>query len=688
MSQETNAQVFDLSARRPPPYVHGSAARDVELDEPVEAPARERPTTGETPRPARRTDHQPRPRRSYSDAELAARDRARVRRADTVAGFQRFAIRHGARAGRGAWIIAVTSLRAPARWVWQPRREEHIDAMTDTNTAARHYETLTRSRARRGAVLVASVGGALLARPLLGPAIMDVLTGGQDGHPWWVYPSAGAALLGACWTTGQIVMKFEAPADEPVLPRGLHDGMSDASVHATFEHSFERMKVEGRVHSAHRAARGWGWIVTAEIVSNFGAKELDTLARLLDTPRGGLLVSMPRNSSRSRVFRVVAVDLLTHSTPAGRIEIQDLSQPVALAPRFDGDDLVMSLAGVHVLVVGRTGSGKSTALWRLVDAFAAGGAKLGGIDLSDGPDLRACRPVFDPRLSAFGHNVADALAALSNAKELALDRKRRLPDGAKWAATEHDPRVRIVIDEYGLLAEHAVLLELVNWLIKYGRNVGIHLVLANQRFLSSAMGGDTTVWSQVPVKFIMALDGNDAMQLPKGVRESGVAPELLVPANEQHVNDAGKSYVIGLPDTTPPLIRFPTYPDGEILRRSHEYAAAGLAQFGRADTAALDAADEEAAKLPVLVSLTRQAIAAVSGKREPARASSAEIVEYLQREGVTVSVATLTAKLRSALGDAYPEDRKVDTNLPGGNFKGWHLDDLERGIAEYQRLNQ
>lgn len=685
-----DAQVFEFPAGGRPSYVTGSAA-PAHQPEPVdhataEAPEPQaRPLVAQQRRTVRRTTRQTRSPRRLSDAELAARDRVRARRADAVERFQKFAVRHGARAGRGAWIIARGSVRAPARWVWQPKREELIDAMTDFNGRARSYEILTRSRARRGAVLLASGAAAWFARPVFDHLADSFMHAGDDW--WWFYPTLGGVVLGSCWAAGQINAVFEQPEDGPELPAGLHDGMSDARVMATFTEAFEAMRVVGRVHKVRAAPRGWGWTVTAEIVSDFGAKELDVLARRLDTPRGGLLMSMPRASTRSRVFRVVTVDLLTEGQAASRITLDSLADRFALAPRYDGNDLELSLAGVHVLVVGRTGSGKSTALWRLVDAFAAARVKLGGIDLSDGPDLRACRAVFDPELSAFGDNAAGALAALDKLIALALDRKSRTPDGTKWRATEADPHVRLIIDEYGMVAELGALLEKVNWLIRYGRNVGIFLVLANQRFLASAMGGDTTVWSQVQVKFIMALDGKDAVQLPKSVRELGVAPELLVPAHDGEANDAGKAYVLGTADETPPLIRFGDYGEGEMLRRANEHGAAGLAQFGRADTAAITTAKEHAADLPRLVSLTRDAIAAVSVKRDPARAASFEIVDYLQRAGIVTSVATLTGQLRKELGAAYPDDRRVDTNLPQGNFKGWHLDDLERGIARYRELN-
>lgn len=685
MSQRDDAQVFEFRPRDgKAPYVHGSAAWDEDVDEPVHAAPVDEPVPRQRAgRPRRRLVYRVRPTRQLTDTELVDRDRARARRADAVERVSRFTVRHGARAGRGAWIVGRATAQAPWRWVWQPKREAHIDAMDDANAAATKYEQLTRSRMQRGAVLIAATGTGMLARPLLGPAVMDVLTG-----PWWTYPVGAGLGVAACWAFGgRRDVEHEGQDDGPELPRGLYEGQSDRSVEESTREAFAHMRVHGRVLSARRAPGGWGWIISAEIISDFGAKELDALARLLDTPRGGLLVSMPRQSTRMRVFRVVAVDLLDANRPATRITIDSLSQPVALAPKFDGDELELSLAGVHVLVIGRTGSGKSTALWRLVDAYAAGGAKLGGIDLSDGPDLRACRAVFDPALSAFGDNVAAAMTVLEKYKAIALDRKRRLPDGQGWQATEDDPHLRLVIDEYGLVAEHPLLLELCNWLIKYGRNVGVFLVLANQRFLGASMGNDTTVWSQVQVKILMAQDGNDAKQLPKSTRELGVAPELFVPANDRDANDAGKAYVVGLHDT-PPLVRFGIYGGGEILRRCREYAAAGLAQFGPADTAVLAALEVQAAQLPRLVSLTRDAIVDASDKRDPARASTAEIVEYLQRKaGFAVSVATLTGQLRKELGEAYPDDRRQDTNLPGGNFKGWHLDDLDRGIARYHELH-
>ncbi len=625
-------------------------------------------------------------RASPTNEELAARDRHRSKRARRYAVMRRTSWTVVRRCGRGVLVMAGGVARGVAHFAWQPELGTLYRAMDNSDLKARNMAELYRSRTIRIGLLLATGSGAWLAWPWVGPFLDDRFLGGDKGHPAWVWLLFAAAAAGGAWVWGWIdEAEHQAVGQDDGLPPGLVGGMGARSVEATFQRAFADLKIQGQVHAAHVGGQ-WGWRVTTDILSDFSRTELDRLARQLDTPRGGLLVSSPRDSSRARVFTVVLVDLLTVGQPAVQHPRLPLSVPRVLARRFDGGDLALALAGLHIAVFGRTGSGKSSVLSAFIDAFAAAGAVIGAIDMTDGYDLRGWAGVFDPRLCAFGDNVTHVATVLERVKGIALSRKGRTPAGQKWTSTDVEPPIRLVIDEYGIVAGNTALRDIVNWLILYGRNVDVFLLLASHRLVSDIMG-DNTVASQVTCKVYLAIDANDIRTIPKATRDQGVAPERLVPANDDEVNDAGKGYVVGLQDPAP-LVRFNSYAPGEAQRRALDYGRSG--ELSADDVEAMIELENVRQGVPPLLGKIEQAITHASADgRKPAKATSEEIVAYLHEHGFRdVTVQTLNKRVRAELGVAFPENRRQDTNLHGRNQKGWFLEDLQGAIALLTEMRQ
>lgn len=702
-SDEPNARVYRLHhPRTSGPSVMGTAALDPrdDVDEPlppvVDAAATtqaDTPPVGpgdgaqrlETLRTALRRvrTHRARVRtrrEPLTAEELAARDRGRFKRARRYAVMRRTSWSFARRTGRGSLVIARRTATGAAQVLWQPELADMYRAMNNPDERARKLGGLYRGRAI-GVGLVLAGGGVLW---LTGPWLAHWALGGDEGRPLWQWLLVALVLTGSGWLAGGVA-EAELEGQDAELPPGLAGGMGTRSVENTFRQAFTALNIKGRVLVAHVGGQ-WGWHVTTEVLSDFGSTELGRLARHLDTPRGGLLVSSPRESSRARVFTVVMADLLdSGQAPAVHPRVS-LSTPRVLARRFDGGDLALPLAGLHVAVFGRTGSAKSTVLSGFIDAFASAGAVIGAIDMTDGYDLRPWMPVFDPRLCAFGDNVVHVTTVLERFQGIALARKARTAAGEKWVSTEADPPMRLVIDEYGTVAGNTALLALVNWLILYGRNVDVFLLLASHRPVSDIMG-DGTVGSQVTCKVYLAIDANDARHIPKATRDQGVAPERLVPANDQMVNDAGKGYVVGLQDPAP-LVRFADYGPGEAQRRALEYGRSG--ELSAADVEVMVELEDARQDIPELLRRVEQAIIDASADgRNPARATSEEIVTYVRGCGFNdVTVQTLTAQMRKALGPAFPEERKQDMNLHGRNQKGWQLDDLRAALELLAEMRQ
>lgn len=707
-ADEQHARVYDLHHHRPRPLIHGTAALDPRGDAgdspplvvDVAASSQDQsPPAGPgdgVPRlqPWHAVFRRVRPHRARGRTRRAeptidhivARDRVRTRRARRYAKLRRFGGATLRRTGRGVVVLIRGCARGVGHFLWLPLLGADIRAMTDYNLKARMQSDLYRARVVRigGGFLVTGV--TWLAWPWLGPRLGHSLAGGEQGWTWWALLLMSAAAAAGLWALGWTheVEQAEHQADE--LPPGIRAGDSARSVERTFGEAFEALKIEGRVQAAHVGGT-WGWIVTTDVLSDLGRTELDRLARRLDAPRGGLLVSSPRESSRARVFRLVLTDLLLPGQAPAVHPDEPLSVPRRLGRRFDGGDLAVVLAGLHIAVFGRTGSGKTSVLAGLMDAYLSAGAVVGAIDMTGGSDTRAWEPALNPALCAFSDDAAAVLRVLQRVKAIALRRKTDTAAGSQWVSTPRRPPIRLVVDEYGVVAANAALLTEVNWLILYGRNVDIHVVVAGHRPVADIMG-DGTVGSQVHVKIYCAMAAEDVRGLPKTVRDQGVAPEQLVPSDRVNAHDAGKAYVVGL-ENPAPLVRFPGYTDGENRRRAEVYAKTSLGQLGGADAEAMFAAENATQGLPDLLRWMREAIVNASddGRPEP-KATSEEIAAYLRSKGVSVTVANLTATVRSELRAAFPAKRREDTNLHGRNQKGWYLEDLDQALERYTALQR
>ncbi|WP_327325613.1 FtsK/SpoIIIE domain-containing protein [Streptomyces sp. NBC_01210] len=174
----------------------------------------------------------------------------------------------------------------------------------------------------------------------------------------------------------------------------------------------------------------------------------------------------------------------------------------------DGSAWVLDFRKVpHWLVAGATQSGKSTLLASLVSELGAQPVALVGIDCKGGMELS----LFARRLSALATNRAEAVAVLS---ALVEEVERRMAvcrsAGARsvWELDD-DPRpvpVVIVVDEIaelylaGTLAGRKEANECSTLLLRLGQlgaALGVHLVVAAQRFGSDLGPGATALRAQL-----------------------------------------------------------------------------------------------------------------------------------------------------------------------------------------------
>jgi S-DNA-T family DNA segregation ATPase FtsK/SpoIIIE len=321
----------------------------------------------------------------------------------------------------------------------------------------------------------------------------------------------------------------------------------------------------------------WGWQVPVILRRGTPAGLITKLGELetsLDLPAGGLLAAPDRTRRARVVLRLAHRDPFIGLPPAiNRPPASGtIRDPQVLAARMDGTELALCLLGVHAVVIGVSGAGKSQALRTLADALSACVDALvwdldpagNGLDALGGGIARRER---DPA------GITDALA---DALALAEVRPRMLAElgmGDAWAPSPARPALVVVIDEYPRLSDQAKGLA-VN-LLRVGRKSRITVILAASEATSDALGAaiaDTTA-----CKILLPCRHTDVrLVLGPNMIAEGWRPDRLHPATGQSPEDAGKAYVWAAGSREPLISKFRLLDPHTARENGAHRAAVGL----------------------------------------------------------------------------------------------------------------
>jgi S-DNA-T family DNA segregation ATPase FtsK/SpoIIIE len=301
----------------------------------------------------------------------------------------------------------------------------------------------------------------------------------------------------------------------------------------------------------------WGWQVPVILRRGTPAgliAKLGELETTLDLPAGALLAAPDRTRRARVVLRLAQRDPFTGLPPAinrppASASIRD---PHVVAARMDGTDLGLCLLGVHAVVIGVSGAGKSQTLRTLADAVSACADALvwdldpagNGLDALGGGIARRER---DP---------AGITDALTDALALAEVRPRMLADldmGDAWAPSPTCPALVVVIDEYPRLNDRAKALAVD--LLRVGRKARVTVILAASEATSDTLGAaiaDTTA-----CKILLPCRHTDIrLVLGPNMIAEGWRPDRLHPATGHSPEDAGKAYVWAAGSREPLISQF------------------------------------------------------------------------------------------------------------------------------------
>jgi DNA segregation ATPase FtsK/SpoIIIE, S-DNA-T family len=208
----------------------------------------------------------------------------------------------------------------------------------------------------------------------------------------------------------------------------------------------------------------------------------------------------------------------------------------------------------HVVIAGKTGSGKSSLLHTMITSaaikYSPNQLRFVLLDFKKGVEFQVYSESMLSHADIigieskreFGVSALEYVDRVMNARGDAF-RQWGVQDLASLAKKYPDqalPRILILIDEFqelfvedDKLSQHASML--MDRIVRQGRSFGIHLVLASQT-LGGAYSLPRTTLSQMAVRIALQCDSSDAMLI---LNEDNTAAERLRYSGQAIYNDAG-----------------------------------------------------------------------------------------------------------------------------------------------------
>jgi DNA segregation ATPase FtsK/SpoIIIE, S-DNA-T family len=341
----------------------------------------------------------------------------------------------------------------------------------------------------------------------------------------------------------------------------------------------------------------WGWEVAVVLRAGIPATVVAKTGNLethLDLPAGGLLVTPDRTRRARVVLRLAERDPFAGLGPPPVRGPVSITQRPIIGQRIDGTPLMVPLLGVHGVIIGSSGAGKSTTLRTLADAAAAcGDALVWDLDPA-GCGLDA----LGPGVARRERDPAGITDALADALALAQARPRMLAElgmGAAWIPSPARPAVMIVVDEYPRLPDKAKALAVA--LLRIGRKARVTLVLAATEATSDALGAaiaDTTA-----LRILHACRHTDVrLVLGPQMLADGWRPDRLHPATADDPGEAGRAYVTTAGNREPLISAIHPLDESDAYQRGAARAARGLPRIDPQSWAAARAAHHHTPRNP------------------------------------------------------------------------------------------
>lgn len=430
-------------------------------------------------------------------------------------------------------------------------------------------------------------------------------------------------------------------------------------------------------------------------------EDVDYVQRAIGAPPNTVKLLEVPSAAMRRILVIKHGDALKNvpqapDGPAGSLSIM-VPADLGVSKNIDQPFRIF-IAGVHVIIVAKTGGGKTVHFDNLIDYVSkCRNAVAWGINLAKRHAFSKWRGVVQKvaRTPEEAEALLDAALAEIQRRMDILDELANSDDPSKhtdsWNPDDPDmgPALVIFIDEFPQLAEFngkpsgtLDLLTKVEKVHRIGREVMVSIVLALQKW-GNKDSGSTIVSSQSTVVIVGPCAPYDAGEVfGYDKRDAGWSPHLLKPANEDAINDAGKAFVLGPGFLEPDEVR------GWAPRGMTDTIALAnrRVQEGLPKLVTVDGEDdiEEAAIVPNMLA----ALQAAFDYFEPSDGwlPSTMAAKWIsEQSGEKVTTHRLSADLKKELGSRMedgliPQPRPTRNEL-GGNCNCYARADVEAAMG-------
>lgn len=459
-----------------------------------------------------------------------------------------------------------------ACWHWMHLSEERADIrLMDGRDARAKAKRDVNKDARFRLISVGIVAGVVALAHLVVYLVW---------YPWWQLLTLGEVLV--LLALFEYVGRRPRPDQDDGKRRGpLTHGTSSRSLRRDLIEGFRARKILD-VAVVGPVVNKYGWSGSFETESKIDDELIAHLERWVHAPPGSLMVRIDSRNSASRPFTLLIEDpLATPSVPEEPSQARDICARARIGRHLFGKSLMVNLRQ-HIGLIGRSGSGKSSGLWVLIDWITSCfNAEVDGIDITGGPAFTVWRGAVRRR----GSTPAEAASILDEAIELVNFRVAELGRLAEsdqemhdenWAPTDgvdgagRTRKARyVMIDEFHVLADDKMLMERVKYLIRVGRKACVYVVLATPGVGKEDLG-TTVIKAMLGLKILFACVIHDVTGFLGGrMAEAGWRPDKLAPAAaEGDPRDAGKAFVWDGEHQEPEVVRISRLSLAECRRRA------------------------------------------------------------------------------------------------------------------------
>ncbi|PVD04439.1 hypothetical protein [Streptomyces sp. CS014] len=353
--------------------------------------------------------------------------------------------------------------------------------------------------------------------------------------------------------------------------------------------------------------------------------------------------------------------------------------PVSIGISVDGQPTEVILAGQHILVVAKSGGGKSAMVRTMAEyATACVDAVVWDFDPT-GRGLGPLRALAD-RTAYTEEEIDEGLETL-----LAYARNRvglLGPEEDNWVVTPEAPAILAFVDEFSTLSKRgkAAAIEL----LRIGRKARITLIICTQDATADVMGD--AIADSFGIRILMPCRQPDVPLVigDQSAISMGWLPHLLVPSpGEWEIADAGRYYCI-TPRHRAPVLRYCPHLDASVAAlRAHERLAAGLPGI---DAATLNIPTTAGTTVPTVGKLL---MAAFEAEGSPPALTIAQLHTHLMKDdparwgqwsGRSDELARIGSALAVEIKKAGLTLTSTRLNQLPGKPSGYRLSDLEDAL--------